>query len=319
MKITNPYGPNTTLMLPGSCNAACDFCFWNRDEAKIKPPADYLDRVFSHLSLLPDAFHVLSISGGEPTLSPWFGRVLARLGQYRRSHQLDRVVLTTHGGNLLPFLTAVGCVVDHVNISRHAIGTAANRDVFKTDKAPTDDALRDMILRLHAETACDATLNCVVRPGVSVAFCDEFIAYAKDLGADAVSFRKVASDAAPTAAEMVFAAKYGVMNETKCQVCRGMEQQVSGFAVRWKGSVSEPSMQTGGIYEVVIHPDGNVYADWGMKIPLVFAPQPPPRRPSLPAQIASPVCGGGCGSRSGGGCGSSRSSGGGCGGGRLRC
>lgn len=302
MKITNPYGPNTTLMLPGSCNAACDFCFWNRDEAKIKPPADYLDRVFSHLAKLPDAFQVLSISGGEPTLSPWFGRVLARLGQHRRSHHLDRVVLTTHGGNLLPFVTAVGCVVDHVNISRHAIGTAANRDVFKTDKVPTDDALRDMVLRLHSETACDVTLNCVVRPDISVDFCDEFIAYAKDLGADAVSFRKVASDAAPTATEAIFAAKYGVLNETKCPVCRGMEQQVNGFAVRWKGSVSEPSLQTGGIYEVVIHPDGNVYADWGMKIPLVFAPQPP-RQPPMPVQAIAPSYGGGCGSRSG--CGSS--------------
>lgn len=315
MRITNPYGPNTTLMLPGSCNASCDFCFWNRDEAKIKPPADYLDKVFSHLARLPDAFRVLSISGGEPTLSPWFGRALARLGQYRRNHQLDRVVLTTHGGNLLPFITAVGCVVDHVNISRHAIGTAANRDVFKTDKTPTDDALRDMILRLHSETACDTTLNCVVQPDVSVAFCEQFIEYAKDLGADAVSFRKVASDAAPTATETIFAARYGVLNETKCPVCRGMEQQINGFSVRWKGSVSEPSLQTGGIYEVVIHPDGNVYADWGMQIPLAFAPRPEPqRRVSMP--ISAP---GGCGSRSGGGGCGSRNYGGGCGGGRSGC
>jgi len=302
MKITNPYGPNTTLMLPGSCNASCDFCFWNRDEAKIRPPADYLDRLFSHLARLPDAFRVLSISGGEPTLSPWFGKVLARLGQYRRSHQLERVVLTTHGGNLLPFVTAVGCVVDHVNISRHAIGTAANRDVFKTDKTPTDDALRDMILRLHGETACDVTFNCVVQADVSVAFCGQFIDYAKDLGADAVSFRKVAGDATPTATESIFAAKYGVLNETKCPVCRGMEQQLNGFAVRWKGSVAEPSLQTGGIYEAVIHPDGNVYADWGMKTPLTLAPRPQAQRlVSTPVQTsAQSYSGGGCG---GGGCG----------------
>lgn len=304
MKITNPYGPNTTLMLPGSCNAACEFCFWNRGEAKIKPPVDYLNRVFAVLSMLPDEFRVLSISGGEPTLSPWFGRVLARLGQHRRTHRLDRVVLTTHGGNLAPFITAVGCVVDHVNVSRHAIGTAENRDVFRTDKVPTDEALRDMVLRLHSETACDVTLNCVVQPDVSVAFCDQFIEYAKDLGADAVSFRKVASDASPTATETIFAAKYGVQNETKCPVCRGMEQNVNGFTVRWKGSVAEPSLQTSGIYETVIHPDGNVYADWGMRMPLALAPRPQmQRRVSMPVQTSAPsYSGGGCGGGGRSGC-----------------
>lgn len=296
MKITNPYGPNTTLLLPGNCNAACEFCFWNREGAKIRPPADYLDRVFASLADLPDAFRVLSISGGEPTLSPWFGRVLARLGQYRRSHKLDRVVLTTHGGNLAPFITAVGCVVDHVNISRHAVGTVANQGVFRTDKIPTDEELRDIILRLHSETACDVTLNCVVQPNVSIAFCDRFIDYAKDLGADAVSFRKVASDATPTATETIFRGRYGVKSETKCPVCRGMEQEVNGFPVRWKGSVAEPSVQTGGIYEVVFHPDGNMYADWGMEIPLTFAPKPKAR------QVAPRRSGGGCGSS---GCGSS--------------
>lgn len=31
MKLTNKYGPNVTVLLPGTCNARCDFCFWNRD------------------------------------------------------------------------------------------------------------------------------------------------------------------------------------------------------------------------------------------------------------------------------------------------
>lgn len=268
MRITNPYGPNMTLLLPGNCNAACDFCFWNREEGHIKPPLDYLDQVFSHLAYLNDAFRTLSISGGEPTLSPWFGRVLARLGQYRRTYDLERVVLTTNGSNLSPFITAVGCVIDHINISRHVIGTLENNKIFKTDKIPTDEALQKIILQFHAETICDVTLNCVVPPNVSVSFCNQFITYAKDLGADAVSFRKIAGDIKPTKTEIIFANKYGVLNETKCPVCRGIEQQVSGFSVRWKSSVSEPSLQTKGIYEAVIHPDGNVYTDWGMGHPL---------------------------------------------------
>lgn len=38
MRITNPYGPNTTVLLPGTCNAKCVFCFWDRKEGLIKPP-----------------------------------------------------------------------------------------------------------------------------------------------------------------------------------------------------------------------------------------------------------------------------------------
>jgi molybdenum cofactor biosynthesis enzyme MoaA len=162
MKITNPYGPNTTLLLPGSCNASCSFCFWNQSEAKIRQPDNYTEKVFSTIENLPEEFRTLSLSGGEPTLSPYFGRVLAALGKFRRGNHLDRVVLTTHGGNLAPFITAVGCVVDHINISRHEIGYHANVSVFKTTNIPTDEELTGMIKKIHTETSCDVTLNCVI-------------------------------------------------------------------------------------------------------------------------------------------------------------
>jgi sulfatase maturation enzyme AslB (radical SAM superfamily) len=37
--INNSYSsnPNFTILAPGSCNSKCEFCFWNRDEGKIKP------------------------------------------------------------------------------------------------------------------------------------------------------------------------------------------------------------------------------------------------------------------------------------------
>jgi len=294
MNITNPYGANTTVLLAGSCNASCDFCFWNKENAKIKAGRGYLDSVFSHLEKLPDSFKVLSVSGGEPTLSPMFGKFLARLGVHRRSHDLDRVVLTTHGGNLKPFITAIGCVIDHVNISRHGIGTADNVSIFGTDKIPTDDELRDLILRIHSETAMDVTLNCVVKPDVSVEFCNDFIEYAKDLGADAVSFRKVASDVSPTNAESAFVSKHGIASKADCPVCRGLVQDVDGFEVRWKGSVDEPSLMTNGIYELVIHPDGKLYRDWGMTSEVSIQKPVAPKVP-VPSRASMSRYNGGCG------------------------
>lgn len=305
MEITNPYGPNTTILLPGSCNAHCDFCFWNRDEAKIKQLPDYLDMVFSNLANLPDDFKVLSISGGEPTLSPYFGKFLARLGVHRRKNHLERVVLTTNGANLVNYITPIGCVIDHINISRHGITDEGNFDIFKSKKIPTNDELRDIILRIHSETLCDVTLNCIIYQETKESFCKRFIEYAKDMGADAVSFRKVASDVSPTDVENTFIEQYGAGVQSDCPVCRGRVIDVDGFEVRWKGSVNEPSIATNGIYEVVIHPDGNIYADWGMKHLLTVTKKPrntaPPPEPIHIHHYHSSG-GGGCGGSSSGGC-----------------
>lgn len=301
MKITNPYGPNTTILLPGSCSAACDFCFWNREEGKIKPPADYLDRVESILLSLPPEFKVISISGGEPTESRFFIPLLNRLNKIRRARHFDRVVLTTNGSRLsADRIGHIGSCVDHINISRHGIGNEANRAIFKAN-IPCDNDLFTVFGKIHNETDCDVTLNCVVDPTISTKFCFDFIDYAKQLGADAVSFRKVASDVKPTFAEEFFRNLYGVASETKCPVCRGMEQDLDGFKVRWKGSVSEPSIETEGVYEVIIHPDGNIYADWGMQVPLEILKQK--RKTPSPAYRPTSSCGSsGCGSKSSGGC-----------------
>jgi MoaA/NifB/PqqE/SkfB family radical SAM enzyme len=310
MNITNKYGPNTTILLPGSCNAHCGFCFWNRDEGKIKPPQDYIDKVFKILADLPKEFETLSLSGGEPTLSPQLTKLLTRLGKFRRTNdRFQRVVLTTHGGNLLEHLPAIGCVADHINISRHAIGTKNNRDIFKTKGIPSDEELRDIITEVHDMTECDVTLNCVVPPNVTVKFCNDFIHYARYLGADAVSFRKQAGTVAPTRAEKSFVKKYGVLAETKCPVCRGLAQTVDGFDVRWKGTVHEPSVDTGGVYEVVIHPDGEAYSDWGMKHPIDLTPKKKKKRVVKSKQPVPVGCRAtnppthGCGSRIINGCG----------------
>lgn len=273
--ITNKYGPNTTILLPGSCNAKCDFCFWNRDEAKIRVDREaYLSTLFANLYNMPDMFSVLSISGGEPTLSPYFSSFLVELSRLRRVRNYDRVVLTTNGALLEKHLVAIGCVVDHINISRHAISDAENFHTFKTEDVPTTEDLKRIIRRVHKVTSCDVTLNCVIpetdmNNGLDTfKFCTAFIEYAKSVGADAVSFRKVASNVVPTVAEQMFAKKHGVDNETQCPVCRGMNQTVDGYDVRWKGTVHEPSLDTKGIYEVVIHPDAKMYVDWGMKMPV---------------------------------------------------
>ena len=306
MKITNPYGPNTTILLPGGCNAKCSFCFWDRHEGRIKAPNDYESRVVANLITLPKDFSTLSISGGEPTVSPRFVSVMDALRKFKPISNFGRVVLTTNGAKLGERLGDIKGVVDHINISRHTIGTEQNYDVFKTRSVPSDVELGELIERIHSETSCDVTFNCVVPQSVSSWFCFDFIDYAKGLSADAVSFRKEASDVSPTGAEEFFRARYGVDNEANCPVCRGASQTVDGFDVRWKGTVGEPSLDTGGCYEAVIHPDGVMYTDWGMKQVLDTSqlisnmPETSEWPPSLTQRDYYPRASfGGCGSRSG--------------------
>lgn len=323
LNITNPYGPNTTVLLPGDCNAHCDFCFWNREEANIPFDHTFSEKAFAQLERLPKDFKVLSVSGGEPTLSPEFTRFSMMLVARRKELQFERTVLTTHGGNLLRLLDVATAAYDHINISRHAIGYEDNVEVFKTDRIPTDSALRSLIAKVHKTSKTDVTLNCVVKPDVTAKFCKDFIAYAKDLGADAVSFRKYASDASPTKAELAFRKKYGTLSETQCPVCRGaVTQDEEGFQIRWKGSVMEPSIDTGGVYEAVLHPDAKLYTDWSRKVqfPLPKKATRAKKRQSrlvdtgsvggsgsFGASCGSSSFGGGCGGGVGGGCGSGSS------------
>ena len=84
---------NTTVLLNGRCNADCQFCFWDRNNSKIIAPDDYLDKIFNNLKTINGLSNVLSISGGEPTLSKYFSKFLIKLSKFRRDFKLNRVVL----------------------------------------------------------------------------------------------------------------------------------------------------------------------------------------------------------------------------------
>lgn len=267
-KITNPYGPNMTLLLPGDCSSSCSFCFWNKDTAGICSD-DYIDKAFNHVYKASKAgFSTLSISGGEPTESPLFEDILKAIKLCHGVTDTQKVVLTTNGSKLENFLGKTCGSVNHINISRHGIGDKENYRSFKSMNIPTDADLERVIGWVHQNSFVDITFNCVVKSDITEEFCVDYIKYAKGLGADAVSFRKIASDTTPTNAESAFAEKYGYISDSKCPVCRGASMDVDGFDVRWKGTVNEPSIQSRGLYELVVHPDGELYCDWRMMIPV---------------------------------------------------
>ncbi len=266
--------PNFTILTPGVCNAKCDFCFWNHEDGKIKPTDDYLSRLELTLLNLPKQFKLISISGGEPTISKYFDEILTTVRKVRQYRSFDRVVLTTNGTKLLQKLSDKNSsklfeTIDFINISRHGIDDSENEASFKTSRIPDTEDLKLIISLLKEDKKIPVTLNCVIpEESNDIKWIMRYLSFAKNVKASSVSFRKVASNISPTKVEKEFMDMFGNGNSNNCPVCRGRSQDVLGFEVRWKGSVTEPSVDCKKVYEGVFHPDGHLYADWARNIPI---------------------------------------------------
>ena len=116
---------NLSIIMPGQCNANCNFCFWRSD----KEPQDYIQQLKATLDSMPEEFAQISLTGGEPCISPYFRDVLNVIDKKR----YPKVVLTTNGTSLIKQLVCPEFAkVDHLNISRHHFDDAINNEIFNS-------------------------------------------------------------------------------------------------------------------------------------------------------------------------------------------
>ena len=152
-------------------------------------------------------------------------------------------------------------------------------------------------------------MNVVVSEKLSMIHAVPLINYARKQGFNALSFRsevRSGSRAQKTPLEKYFYKHMTLISEDSCPVCRGSVFHTSdGFEVRFKAGVPEPSIESGGVFEAVLHPDGNLYADWSRLVPLslncdnLFTPSLP--HPLNLSQCHPPaVKASGCGARTSG-------------------
>lgn len=250
--------PNLSIVAPGGCNASCDFCFWTVG----KTDPDYIKNLKTVLSKLPDDFQQLSITGGEPTISPYLVQILNSINR----EKFKKVVLTTNGFRLRDYIKNLKGIVDYINISRHCIEDVQNESIFKTSGLPTTKDLKSLIKHIH-KVGIDVTLNCVTGDTFkSLRNFENFVTYARKLGADSVCFRKPHGTLDYTEFEVEAIEKYGLTGDSRCPVCRSHITFIDQYPVLWKGSVSEPSEVLGSIFELIYNPDGLLTADWQKKI-----------------------------------------------------
>jgi len=302
MKVLNTImNPNLSIIVPGRCNEHCNFCFWKRDPDEVKDVDVYTAALDKTLSSLTEQFTQISITGGEPTISPYFKPILDILSSHR--DQFKKVVLTTNGSvpkkcnpadYLENLVLDIDGVVDYVNISVHHYDAAYNNFIFKGERgtarpsiqhSTTNLALFNKLLNksgvpsnancvltdtlLFTETLLNADIKCRGPKGNIL----KYISNMKDYGFSSITFRKphtCNSGLEPSLVEGEFS-DYKVIGESRCPVCVAKTQIIEGMYITWKRSIVEPSEELENlIYELIIHPDGKVYADWSKNIEVII-------------------------------------------------
>lgn len=247
--------PNFTIVMPGGCNAKCEFCFWKQE----KTTKNYLSKLQDTMDGLPSQFYMLSISGGEPTISPYFTKVLNMIDTDQFTHR----ILTTNGTHLMKHIDIIKEKIQHVNISRHHWDDEINAKIFISDTIPSSKHISECVDELN-KAGIDVTFSCVLTDEYILTKEDvvKYVEYAKAHGASHIYFRKKHENLLPHELESEFGhAK--IVKSHDCPVCRTRIQLIKGIDVHWKTSVLEPSdTLTDVLFETIFNPNGTLTRDW---------------------------------------------------------
>lgn len=255
--LTVPY-PNFSIILPGTCNAKCTFCTWT----ETKTMESYLKRVKYVLDTLPNYFISVSVTGGEPLMSPYFWDVVNLIEKPR----WERVGVTTNGSFLTEsVIDKLQGKFEYINISRHHYSDEINNSVFNIQNIPSTKRLKELC-RYANKRNIPISLNCVLSKHLppTVKEIKKFVTFAKNIGAHASQFRKIQgpnTTTAPTLHEELFMDDDTYMNHP-CPVCRRGTVVIDGMDVQFKSAVLDPSQNLKYWFEAVLHPLGQLSGDW---------------------------------------------------------
>lgn len=257
--------PNFSIVLPGGCNARCAFCFEGAKK-KCAKPDDYMDRLAEVLDNLPAIFTSVSITGGEPTLSPYFTKVIRELAT--RRDRFPKIVLTTNGTALSQHMETITGVVDHVNLSRHHHDDDENLRIFNNGKLKGgfDVSIVDVhrIIQECSTAGIDVTANCVFNLKTSSGFFPQYVDWARKIGFSAIHFRKENGNNVVPANWKKAYGKNRVVSVGGCPVCRTTWILDRGMRVALKTSVLEPdtALKATQAHELIFLANGVTYIDW---------------------------------------------------------
>lgn len=272
--ITRDENPNFTIILPGPCNANCSFCTWKEDNDSV----GFLTGLKYALENLPIMFRQITISGGEPTLSPYIKEVLIMIEQYRS--KFNKVVLNTNATKLFTDslqnglqITSLLDVVDSINISRHSTDDIRNAEIFKGD-VPNTAELTTIANKLKNSTfddLIDLNYNCVLTKD-TIQDPVEWIKFMKSTNIKTVTFRNLSNDISDIEQQFINSSIIPIY-ENNCSVYKTTVYKTdTNYTFKFQSSIFKSSMFTGlntqsETHEVILQSNGNLTKDWeGKKI-----------------------------------------------------
>src|SRR5574343_197632 len=248
--------PNFTIVMPGGCNAKCDFCFWKQS----RTDKEYLSKLQQTMDLLPSQFYMISISCGEQTISSYFEDVLNMIDTEQFTHR----ILTTNGTGLMKHIDLIAEKIQHANISRHHWDDEINDKIFIANgTVPSTEHIIECIDALN-QRGIDVTFSCVLTDEYILTKEDiiKYVEYAKHCGASHVYFRKKHENLLPHELEKEFVVAK-IVKSHDCAFCRTRIQLIKGMDVHWKTSVLEPSETlTDVLFETIFNSNGILTSDW---------------------------------------------------------
>lgn len=299
---------NLSIFLTQHCNAHCNFCvaqlrYFHEGVDYIKPAItdekEYFSRLVEVISTIRPLNPSVSLTGGEPSISPLLPETLNILAR----HNVRKRTMTTNGSGLLRVLgegrkTVLDRLVDyklaHLNISRAHYDENINQEIMKIDGGfPNKDL--EYIIRRARKKGIRPRLSCVLLKDYIDNF-DEIIRYldwAQSIGCDNVVFRQLMDFDRSTVKDGPIPRYCSEKNVELIPLLEvidrdprfAFENQVLGYYYyvevwRYRGidvvlekadlKLIEPEKakslkQTGGIpviYELIFHPNGNLCGSW---------------------------------------------------------
>ena len=116
------------IKLTNACNARCHFCVEKGDNTIDDP-----QKLFKNMDLLimelkrNNSLYSVSITGGEPTIYPYFETICHKL----KSYEIPFLTMNTNGTLVEKYLSLIDDTFDYINISRHSIDDSTNNQIFK--------------------------------------------------------------------------------------------------------------------------------------------------------------------------------------------
>ena len=273
------------LVLPGTCNAKCKFCY-NKYIEEMKLGSKEMKEKFLNkflISLEKIVLKVdgkqrisLDITGNEPTLdTDFFIQVIHKLRNFSFKDSITRVTCTTNGIGILKVAPYMKGVVNYVNISVHDYDYKRRSNIFET-YFPTDDDYKKIVKSL-LDNDISVTAVSVIHKKIDnfSVWRDQFISWALKIGFVGLRFRYDAYDTDDNNLFLDYMNQtiqdnnyYVIQKENAFDSIWCMLSYKSSFLVYFlyflNGGVNTYDSSPG--IEFVIHDDGDAYADFNKTI-----------------------------------------------------